>query len=126
VPPLVGAEVRVMLAFVANLDTEIIVWPQVFNVGNVEYVRGNYETKAGLPSSSTRRSRRPATSPRTSASPRARSPRSDPSTSTPRLVLAGLFRARPPLPEWPAGHFHRETREQEKQWHHSAASRPHP
>jgi hypothetical protein len=48
VPPLVGQEVRVMLAFVANLDTEIIVWPQVFNVGNVEYVRGNYETKAGL------------------------------------------------------------------------------
>jgi hypothetical protein len=48
VPPLVGSEVRVMLAFVANLDTEIIVWPQVFNVGNVEYVRGNYETKAGL------------------------------------------------------------------------------
>jgi hypothetical protein len=48
VPPLVGQEVRAMLAFVANLDTEIIVWPQVFNVGNVEYVRGNYETKAGL------------------------------------------------------------------------------
>jgi len=48
VPPLVGAEVRVMLAFVANLDTEIIVWPQVFNVGNVEYTRGTYETKAGL------------------------------------------------------------------------------
>lgn len=48
VPPLVGQEVRVMLAFVSNLDTEIIVWPQVFNIGNVEYVRGNYETKAGL------------------------------------------------------------------------------
>jgi hypothetical protein len=48
VPPLVGSEVRVMLAFVSNVDTEIIVWPQVFNVGNVEYVRGNYETKAGL------------------------------------------------------------------------------
>jgi len=48
VPPLVGAEVRVMLAFVSNVDTEVIVWPQVFNVGNVEYVRGNYETKAGL------------------------------------------------------------------------------
>ncbi len=48
VPPLVGAEVRVMLAFVSNLDTEIIVWPQVFNVGNVEFVRGGYETKAGL------------------------------------------------------------------------------
>jgi hypothetical protein len=48
VPPLVGAEVRVMLAFVDNLDTEAIVWPQVFNVGSVEYVRGTYETKAGL------------------------------------------------------------------------------
>jgi hypothetical protein len=48
VPPLVGAEVRVMLAFIDNLDTEAIVWPQVFNVGSVEYVRGNYETKAGL------------------------------------------------------------------------------
>jgi hypothetical protein len=48
VPPLVGSEVRVMLAFVSNQDDEVIVWPQVFNVGNVEYVRGNYETKAGL------------------------------------------------------------------------------
>lgn len=48
VPPLVGAEVRVMLAFVDNLDTEAIVWPQVFNVGSMEYVRGTYETKAGL------------------------------------------------------------------------------
>jgi hypothetical protein len=47
-PPLVGAEVRIMLAFVDNLDTEAIVWPQVFNVGSVEYVRGTYETKAGL------------------------------------------------------------------------------
>jgi hypothetical protein len=47
-PPLVGAEVRVMLAFVDNLDTEALVWPQVFNVGSVEYVRGTYETKAGL------------------------------------------------------------------------------
>jgi hypothetical protein len=48
VPPLLGAEVRVMLAFVDNLDTEAIVWPQVFNVGSVEYVRGTYDTKAGL------------------------------------------------------------------------------
>jgi hypothetical protein len=48
VPPLVGAEVRVMLAFVDNTDTEALVWPQVFNVGSVEYVRGTYETKAGL------------------------------------------------------------------------------
>ena len=48
VPPLVGAEVRVMLAFQSNGDDEIIVWPQVFNVGSVEYTRGTYETKAGL------------------------------------------------------------------------------
>lgn len=48
VPPLVGAEVRVMLSFQDSLDTEIIVWPQVFNVGSVEYVRGTLETKAGL------------------------------------------------------------------------------
>lgn len=47
-PPLADAEVRVMLAFVDNLDTEILVWPQVFNVGSVEYVRGTFETKAGL------------------------------------------------------------------------------
>jgi hypothetical protein len=33
---------------ITTSGTEIIVWPQVFNVGNVEYVRGNYETKAGL------------------------------------------------------------------------------
>lgn len=49
VPPLVGLEVRVMLSFQSLLDTEIIVWPQVFNVGNVEYARGTLETKAGLP-----------------------------------------------------------------------------
>jgi hypothetical protein len=48
VPPLAGAEVRVMMAFVDYLDTEAIVWPQVFNVGSVEYVRGTLETKAGL------------------------------------------------------------------------------
>ncbi len=48
-PPLVGAEVRVMLAFQSLLNDEIIVWPQVFNVGSVEYQRGTYETKAGLP-----------------------------------------------------------------------------
>jgi hypothetical protein len=48
VPPLVGAEVRVMLGFQSNTNLEIIVWPQVFNVGSVEYVRGTYETKAGL------------------------------------------------------------------------------
>ena len=47
-PPLADAEVRVMLAFQSNLDTEIIVWPQVFQVGSVEFVRGDFETKAGL------------------------------------------------------------------------------
>jgi hypothetical protein len=47
-PPLADAEVRVMLSFQNNLDTEIIVWPQVFQVGSVEFVRGDFETKAGL------------------------------------------------------------------------------
>jgi hypothetical protein len=47
-PPLAGSEVRVMLAFQSNGDDEIIVWPQVFQVGSMEYVRGNFETKAGL------------------------------------------------------------------------------
>lgn len=47
-PPLADAEVRVMLAFQSNLDDEILVFPQVFNVGSVEYVRGSFETKAGL------------------------------------------------------------------------------
>jgi hypothetical protein len=47
-PPLADAEVRVMLAFQSNGNDEIIVWPQVFNVGSVEYVRGSFETKAGL------------------------------------------------------------------------------
>ncbi|MEU1761672.1 hypothetical protein [Micromonospora sp. NPDC005652] len=49
VPPLVGAEVRVMLAFQSLEDDEVIVWPQVFNTGSVEVERGTYETKAGLP-----------------------------------------------------------------------------
>lgn len=48
VPPLVGSERRVMLSFQSLEDDEIIVWPQVFNVGSVEVVRGTYETKAGL------------------------------------------------------------------------------
>lgn len=49
VPPLMGSEVRVMLGFQSLDDEEIIVWPQVFNVGNVETARGTMETKAGLP-----------------------------------------------------------------------------
>jgi hypothetical protein len=48
-PPLAGAEVRIMMAFVNYDDTEAIIWPQVFNVGSVEYARGTLETKAGLP-----------------------------------------------------------------------------
>lgn len=47
-PPLADAEVRVMLAFQSNGNDEVIVWPQVFNVGSVEYVRGGFEVKAGL------------------------------------------------------------------------------
>lgn len=47
-PPPVGSERRVMLSFQSLEDDEIIVWPQVFNVGSVEVVRGTYETKAGL------------------------------------------------------------------------------
>lgn len=47
-PPLADAEVRVMLAFQNNNDTEIIVWPTVFQVGSVEFTRGDFETKAGL------------------------------------------------------------------------------
>ncbi|MEU7609551.1 hypothetical protein [Micromonospora sp. NPDC049204] len=49
VPPLVGTEVRMMLAFQSLDDDEVIVWPQVFNTGSVEVERGTYETKAGLP-----------------------------------------------------------------------------
>lgn len=47
-PPLAGSEVRVMLGFQSNLDDEIIIWPQVFQVGSMEYERGTYESKAGL------------------------------------------------------------------------------
>lgn len=47
-PPLAGSEVRVMLAFQSNGDDEIIVWPQVFQVGSMEYQRATFETKAGL------------------------------------------------------------------------------
>lgn len=49
VPPLIGAEVRVMLAFQSAEDDEIIVWPQVFNTGSVEITRGTLDTLAGLP-----------------------------------------------------------------------------
>ncbi|MDH6460115.1 hypothetical protein M2302_000266 [Micromonospora sp. A200] len=49
VPPLVGAEVRVMLAFMSLDEDEVIIWPQVFNVGSVETARGTFDSKAGLP-----------------------------------------------------------------------------
>lgn len=49
VPPLMGAEVRVMASFVSYDDEECIIWPQVFNVGSVETARGTLETKGQLP-----------------------------------------------------------------------------
>lgn len=49
VPPLIGAEVRKMLAFVSKDDDEVIVWPQVFNVGSVETARSGFDTKHLLP-----------------------------------------------------------------------------
>lgn len=49
VPPLVGAEVRVMLGFQSYDDTEAFVWPQVFNSGGFETARSTFSTKAGLP-----------------------------------------------------------------------------
>ena len=49
VPPLVGSEVRVMLAFQSLEDDEVIIWPQVFNVGSVEVARGTLDSKAGIP-----------------------------------------------------------------------------
>ncbi|MEV1321957.1 hypothetical protein AB0J14_38415 [Micromonospora arborensis] len=49
VPPLVGAENRVMLGFLSLEEDEVLIWPQVFNVGSVETARGAFDTKAGLP-----------------------------------------------------------------------------
>lgn len=49
VPPLVGAEVRVMLGFQSYDDTEAFVWPQTFNTGGFETQRGKFDAKAGLP-----------------------------------------------------------------------------
>jgi hypothetical protein len=49
VPPLVGAEVTVMLGFQSLDDDEAFVWPQCFNVGSVETVRGNFDALQGLP-----------------------------------------------------------------------------
>jgi hypothetical protein len=49
-PPLIGAERRVMMSFQSLDDEEIIVWPQVFNVGSVETARPALGAeKHGLP-----------------------------------------------------------------------------
>lgn len=48
-PPLIGAERRVMLGFKSLDDDEVIVWPQVFNTGGFETERGALDSKHGLP-----------------------------------------------------------------------------
>lgn len=49
VPPLIGAEVRVMLGFLSLDEDEAIIWPQVFNTGGFETERGKIDAKHGLP-----------------------------------------------------------------------------
>jgi len=49
VPPLAGFEVRVMMAFQALEDDEILLWPQVFNSGGFETSRGSFSDKHMLP-----------------------------------------------------------------------------
>jgi hypothetical protein len=49
VPPLVGAEVRVMLGFHSLDGDEVIVWPQVFNTGGFETARSGFASKHVLP-----------------------------------------------------------------------------
>jgi hypothetical protein len=49
VPPLMGAEVRVALAFHSLDEEELIVWPQCFNTGSVETARSTLETLGVLP-----------------------------------------------------------------------------
>ena len=51
VPPLMGAEVRVALAFHSFDEEELIVWPACFNTGSVETARASLETKGLLPCS---------------------------------------------------------------------------
>ena len=53
VPPLIGAEVRVMLGFLSLDEEEALVWPQVFNTGGFETERGAIDAKHGLPVSFT-------------------------------------------------------------------------
>lgn len=49
VPPLIGAEVRVMLAFFSADEDEVIIWPQVFNTGGFETARSTLAAKHMLP-----------------------------------------------------------------------------
>jgi len=49
VPPLVGAEIRVMLGFQSLDDDEVLIWPQVFNGGGFETARSTFSTKHTLP-----------------------------------------------------------------------------
>jgi hypothetical protein len=49
VPPLIGAEVRVMLAFLSQDEDEAFVWYQVFNTGGLETERGAIDSKHGIP-----------------------------------------------------------------------------
>ena len=49
IPPLVGQEVRVMLAFQGADDDEVIIWPQVFNSGGFETARSTLAAKGMLP-----------------------------------------------------------------------------
>lgn len=49
IPPLVGSEVRIMLAFQSQDDDEIIIWPQCFNSGGFEAARASISTKHLLP-----------------------------------------------------------------------------
>jgi hypothetical protein len=49
VPPLIGAEVRVMLGFLSLDEDEAFIWPQVFNTGGLETERGAIDGKHGIP-----------------------------------------------------------------------------
>lgn len=49
IPPLIGSELRVMLGFQSADDDEVLIWPQVFNGGSMEIVRGSLETMAVIP-----------------------------------------------------------------------------
>lgn len=53
VPPLAGSEVRKMLGFHSLVGDEVIVWPQVFNIGGFETPRSGFASKHVLPVSFT-------------------------------------------------------------------------